>query len=110
MTGFYFAEINFVSVNHQPMPPPVAPPFVEHVRERLATQGPCHVQRLFGGWGLAIDGMNIGIIVRDTLYLKTNAATGPAFVQAGGGVPLEYAAGGCTTTQPHPKHWNRRRR
>ncbi|MBX3611123.1 MAG: TfoX/Sxy family protein [Hydrogenophaga sp.] len=64
------------------MPTP-ADPFVEHVRELLSSLGPVAAQRMFGGWGLSVDGMNVGIIAWDTLFLKTNAETEPQWLAAG---------------------------
>ena len=78
------------------MPRPVTDPFVLHACELLSVLGECRAQRLFGGWGLSVDGMTVGIIAWDTLFLKTNAATEPMFVQAGGR-PFEYTAQGRTT-------------
>ena len=47
---------------------PTAPdPFIEHVRELLSGLGPVAARRMFGGWGLSVDGMNIGIVAWDTL-------------------------------------------
>lgn len=78
------------------MPKPVTDPFVLHVCELLAVLGGCQARRLFGGWGLSVDGMTVGIIAWDTLFLKTHTTTEHAFVQAGGR-PFEYAAKGRTT-------------
>ncbi len=73
---------------------PTAPdPFVEHVRELLLGLGPVVARRMFGGWGLSVDGMNIGIVAWDTLYLKTNATTEPVWLAAGA-MPFVYEAKG----------------
>lgn len=77
------------------MPRPVTDPFVLHACELLSVLGPCKATRMFGGWGLSVDGMNVGIIAWDTLFLKTHAGTEPAFVQAGGQA-FEYEAKGRT--------------
>src|SRR5690606_27719588 len=66
------------SVYDPPMPAkPVTDPFVLHACELLSGVGPCVAKRMFGGWGISTDGMNIGLIAWDTLYLKTNATTEP---------------------------------
>ncbi len=36
---------------------------------------------MFGGHGLYVDGMIVGIVVDDVLYLKTDAETRPRFVE-----------------------------
>lgn len=68
-------------------------PFVDHVCELLASLGPVAARRMFGGWGLSVDGMNVGIVAWDTLFLKTNAETGPQWLAAGAR-PFVYEAKG----------------
>ena len=70
-------------------------PFVEHARELLSSLGPVTARRMFGGWGLSVDGMNVGLIAWDTLFLKTNAETEPRWLAAGGR-PFQYEAKGKT--------------
>ena len=72
---------------------PITDPFVLHACELLACLGPCKAVRMFGGYGISIDGMNVGIIAWDTLYLKVNAATEPQWLAAGG-KPFLYEAKG----------------
>ena len=50
-----------------------------------------HVWRL----GISVEGMNIALIVGETLYLKSNAETEPRWIAAGGRA-FEYAAKGKT--------------
>jgi DNA transformation protein len=59
-------------------------PFALHACELLSGVGPCVPKRMFGGWGISTDGMNIAIIAWDTLFLKTNAETAPQWLAAGG--------------------------
>lgn len=73
--------------------PPAPDPFIDHVRELLSGLGPVAARRMFGGWGLSVDGMNIGIVAWDTLYLKTNAETEPQWLAAGAR-PFVYEAKG----------------
>ncbi|MBL0944740.1 MAG: TfoX/Sxy family protein [Hydrogenophaga sp.] len=68
-------------------------PFVDHVCELLASLGPVAARRMFGGWGLSVDGMNVGIVAWDTLFLKTNAETEPQWLAAGAR-PFVYEAKG----------------
>lgn len=77
------------------MPKPLTDPFALHACELLSCVGPCVAKRMFGGWGISVDGMNIAIIVEDTLYLKSNAATAPTWLAAGGHA-FAYEAKGKT--------------
>jgi DNA transformation protein len=72
---------------------PITDPFVLHAQELLACLGPCRALRMFGGYGLSVDGMNVAIIAWDTLYLKTNAGTEPQWLAAGC-EPFVYEAKG----------------
>lgn len=73
---------------------PAAPdPFVEHVCELLSPLGPVVARRMFGGWGLSVDGMNVGLVAWNTLYLKGNAETEPRWLAAGC-QPFVYEAKG----------------
>ena len=74
---------------------PITDPFVLHACELLSCLGPCKAVRMFGGYGLSVDGMNIGLVIEDTLYLKSNALTVPQWLAAGGR-PFEYEARGKT--------------
>ncbi|OGB13818.1 MAG: competence protein TfoX [Burkholderiales bacterium RIFCSPLOWO2_12_67_14] len=72
---------------------PITDPFVLHACELLSCLGPCKATRMFGGYGLSVDGMNVGLIAWDTLFLKTNAETEPQWLAAGGR-PFQYEAKG----------------
>ena len=48
------------------------PEFVAHVIECLRGLGPVEAKRMFGGWGLYHQSAFFALIVRDTLYLKTD--------------------------------------
>lgn len=63
---------------------PITDPFVLHACELLSCLGTVKAVRMFGGYGLSVDGMNVAIIAWDTLYLKTNAETEPHWLAAGG--------------------------
>jgi DNA transformation protein and related proteins len=58
-------------------------PFVAHVLELLAPLGTVRARKMFGGWGISCDGLSIGLIAWERLYLKVNASTKPVFAQAG---------------------------
>jgi DNA transformation protein len=68
-------------------------PFVQHCLELLRTVGPVLARRMFGGWGLSVDGLNIAVVIADTLYLKTTRGA-EADWTAEGGRPFEYDAKG----------------
>ncbi|MDZ4294896.1 MAG: TfoX/Sxy family protein [Hydrogenophaga sp.] len=74
---------------------PITDPFVLHACELLSCLGPCKATRMFGGYGLSVDGMNVAIIAWDTLFLKTNPETEPQWLAAGG-QPFQYEAKGKT--------------
>lgn len=74
---------------------PISDPFVLHACELLSCLGPVKAQRMFGGYGLSVYGLNVALIAWDTLFLKTNAQTAPQFL-AKGARPFEYETRGKT--------------
>lgn len=74
---------------------PISDPFVLHACELLSCLGPVKAMRMFGGYGLSVDGMNVALIAWETLFLKTNPDTRPQFLAAGGRA-FEYEARGKT--------------
>ncbi len=52
-------------------PRSITEPFVQHACELLGCLGPVKATRMFGGYGLSVNGTNLAIIAWDTLYLKT---------------------------------------
>lgn len=63
--------------------------FCDHVTDLLSGFGPVAVRRMFGGAGLFRDGVMFALIVADTLYLKVDDTTRPAYEAAGMG-PFTY--------------------
>ena len=65
----------------------VAADFADYCCELLSSVGTCRAKRMFGGWGISVDGINIAILANlgqgDTLWLKVNADTKSAFEAAG---------------------------
>ena len=53
--------------------------FVDHVVELSRASGRVETRAMFGGHGLYMDGVIVAIIVDDTLYLKADDLTLPAF-------------------------------
>ena len=60
-------------------PPRPLPEFTAHCLDLLACIGPCTARRMFGGWGLSVDGITFGIIADlgsgERLWLKTDEQT-----------------------------------
>ena len=59
------------------------PPFVSHCLALLLPLGPVVPRRMFGGWGLFLDGVMIALIARDRLYFKADEQTAGRFAAAG---------------------------
>jgi DNA transformation protein len=66
---------------------------VRHSLELLQPLGSVRSRRMFGGHGLYVDDLFIALIAYDTLFLKTDAHTRPAF-EAAGCEPFVYEAAG----------------
>jgi DNA transformation protein and related proteins len=58
-------------------------------RELLEPMGPVTVRRMFGGAGLYVDGLIVGLEVEATLYLKADDLNRERFAEAGG-APFVY--------------------
>jgi DNA transformation protein len=56
---------------------------VDHCIELMSPLGRVTARRMFGGHGLRIDELFVGLIAFERLYLKTDAATQPRFAGAG---------------------------
>ena len=70
-------------------------PFVAFLDEVFRLFGPVHARRMFGGYGIYHDGLMIGLVADDVLYLKTDALTAPRFEEAGSS-PFEYTKNGVS--------------
>ena len=61
--------------------------FADYCCELLSCLGPCRAKRMFGGWGISVEGMNIAILADlgqgETLWLKANDASRAEFDRAG---------------------------
>lgn len=69
--------------------------FVEGACEALAPLGRIERKRLFGGHGLYLDGFIFALVLRDTLYLKSDAQT-LAHFEARGLQPFAFVRNGKT--------------
>ena len=72
--------------------PARTPPYVALCLELLASLGRPTARAMFGGHGLYIDGLMIGLVAREQLYLKTDAQSIDTW-RAAGGVPFSYTRG-----------------
>jgi DNA transformation protein and related proteins len=61
--------------------------FADYCCDLLSTQGPCVAKRMFGGWGISVDGLTFAIIADlgggDKLWLKADDAVRSRFEAAG---------------------------
>lgn len=62
---------------------PTSPDFVTFALDLLAPLGPVEARRMFGGHGLYARGVMFGLLDDDELFLKTDDACRPRFVEAG---------------------------
>ena len=73
--------------------------FAHYCCELLASAGPCVAKRMFGGFGISTEGLNIALLANlgdgDTLWLKADDDTRSIF-EAAGCRPFMYAAKGKT--------------
>ena len=73
--------------------------FVSYVVEALQALGPVSARRMFGGYGIFLDGVMFGLIAADQLYLKVDdgnradyEALGlPPFTYSGKGGPVRMS-------------------
>jgi DNA transformation protein len=63
--------------------------FIEFVGEQMASFGPVTTRRMFSGAGVYRNGLIFALIVRDTLYFKTDEESREAFEAEGLG-PFTY--------------------
>ena len=57
--------------------------FADFVVESLQPLGPVVARRMFGGFGIYLDGVMFALIAYDTLYLKVDDRNGQAYEDAG---------------------------
>ncbi|MDD2882167.1 MAG: TfoX/Sxy family protein [Rhodoferax sp.] len=61
--------------------------FVQYCCELLSSVGPCMARKMFGGYGISVDGLTLAILVDlgqgEKLWLKTSAETTAVFESAG---------------------------
>lgn len=59
------------------------PAFCDDVTARLTPMGPVVGRRMFGGFGIFLDGLMFGLIAHDALWLKVDDANRGNFTNAG---------------------------
>ena len=69
--------------------------FTDHLHEVFSAFGPITTQRMFGGHGVWHQGLMIGLVADNTLYLKVDDETRGQFEAQGLG-PFEYSRKGKT--------------
>jgi DNA transformation protein and related proteins len=67
----------------------------DHSAELLSSLGPIKQRAMFGGYGLYAEGVIIGLVVFDRLFLKTDAVSRPHFIAAAC-LPFTYEGKGKT--------------
>jgi DNA transformation protein len=70
--------------------------FAEFVREQLAPLGLVTMRRMFGKTGVFCDGLMLGIVSDNTLYLRVDDGNREAFKEAEAFPPLNYEKQGST--------------
>ena len=57
--------------------------FVDYAVDLMQTIGPVSARRMFGGYGIFLDGLMFALVADSTLYLKTDAESAAAFAELG---------------------------
>ena len=77
----------------------MASAFIEHLHDLFAALGPITTRAMFGGHGVYFDGLIIGIVIDDALYLKADEQTRALF-EAAGCAPFVYRFDQNRSRQP----------
>src|SRR5688500_4420377 len=64
-------------------------PTVDYLLELLQPLDGVDARRMFGVWGIRVGGITIGLVADETLFLKADERTKPAF-EAADGAPFEF--------------------
>ena len=70
--------------------------FAEFLKEQLAPLGPITMRRMFGKTGVFCDGLMLGMVTDNTLYLRVDDRNRAAFAEAASSPPLNYRKKGST--------------
>ncbi|MFS8137535.1 MAG: TfoX/Sxy family protein [Thermomonas sp.] len=75
---------------------------LDHIHDLFSAFSPITMRAMFGGHGVYRDGVILGIVIDDVLYLKVDDATRATF-EAAGCAPFVYQANGKTVPM---SYWN----
>jgi DNA transformation protein and related proteins len=70
--------------------------FAEFLREQLAPLGRITMRRMFGKLGVFCDGVMLGMVTDNTLYVRVDEQNRAIFKEAESSPPLNYAKRGAT--------------
>jgi DNA transformation protein and related proteins len=70
--------------------------FAEFLREQLAPLGPITFRRMFGKSGVFCDGVMLGMVTENTLYLRVDDLNRETFSEAASFPPLNYSKKGSS--------------
>ena len=70
--------------------------FAEFLREQLAPLGRVTLRRMFGKTGVFCDGVMLGMVTDNMLYLRVDEQNREAFKEAASSPPLNYEKKGST--------------
>ncbi|MFT3799642.1 MAG: TfoX/Sxy family protein [Burkholderiaceae bacterium] len=70
--------------------------FAEFLKELLAPLGTVSVRRMFGKSGVFVEGVMLGMVADNTLYLRVDASNQAFFQEAAASPPLNYEKRGET--------------
>jgi len=70
--------------------------FAEFLREQLAPLGRVTLRRMFGKSGVFCDGVMLGMVTENTLYLRVDEFNRETFAEAASFPPLNYAKQGSS--------------
>lgn len=68
--------------------------FAEFLREQLAPLGHISMRRMFGKTGVFCEGVMLGMVTEDTLYVRVDDHNRATFKEAESSPPLNYAKKG----------------
>ncbi len=68
---------------------PARSELLDYLTDQLAPLGNACGRAMFGGWGVYLDGVIVGIIAWDSFYMKVDDSNRPTF-EAAGSEPFTY--------------------
>ena len=74
----------------------VSDAFAEFLPEQLAPVGHITMRRMFGKTGVFCDGVMLGMVTENTLYVRVDDQNRATFKEAESFPPLNYEKKGCT--------------